>query len=148
MPATAYTLNRAAHIISYRGLHTGEQFASADSSALDIAAAIYFAAENNFPDEFYTDEVTSLEIIAASADTMAAIRALSAAIGTEPPTTEITPDHDVPDYIEHVCHWAMTTPIFGTQPPATSEVIGALLRAATAADSITAFPHQTERSAA
>ncbi|MCX4606891.1 hypothetical protein OG402_41420 [Streptomyces anulatus] len=148
MPETAYTLRRAAHIISYRGLHTGEQFASADSSALDIAAAIYFAAENTFPAEFFTDENTSLEIIAASADAMAAIRILSAVIGTEPCATEIAPGHDVPDYIEHVCHWAMTTPVFGTQPPTTSEVIGALLRAATAADSITAFPHQTERSAA
>ncbi|MFB6665878.1 DUF6197 family protein [Streptomyces parvus] len=149
MPITvAGTLRRAAHLINHLGLHTGEQFANRDTNAIDVAAAIYVAAEGTGPDEFYTDEVTSLEIIAASADTMAAIRALSAAIGTEPPVTEITPDHDVPDYIEHVCHWAMTTPIFGTRPPATSEVIGTLLRAATAADSITAFPHQAERSAA
>ncbi|MFE9461636.1 hypothetical protein [Streptomyces californicus] len=149
MPMTvAGTLRRAAHLINHLGLHTGEQFADRNTNAIDVAAAIYVAAEGTGPDEFYTDEATSLEIIAASADAMAAIRALSAAIGTEPPVTEITPDHDVPDYIEHVCHWAMTTPIFGTQPPATSEVIGVLLRAATAADSTTAFPHHTERSAA
>ncbi|PVC80562.1 hypothetical protein DBP19_36100 [Streptomyces sp. CS090A] len=144
----AGTLRRAAHLINHLGLHTGEQFADRDTNAIDVAAAIYVAAEGTGPDEFYTDENTSLEIIAASADAMAAIRVLSAAIGTEPCVTQIAPGHDVPDYIEHICHWAMTTPVFGTRPPATSEVIGVLLRAATAADALTAFPHQTERSAA
>ncbi|WP_327335170.1 hypothetical protein [Streptomyces anulatus] len=155
MPSTARTLRLAAHLIAHRGLHTGEQFASTETSSLDICAALYLAAEEyalperlDIPAEFFTDENTSLEIIAASADAMAAIRILSAVIGTEPCATEIAPGHDVPDYIEHVCHWAMTTPVFGTRPPTTSEVIGTLLRAATAADNLTAFPHQTERSAA
>jgi hypothetical protein len=142
MPDTAYTLCRAAHILNFLGLHTGEQFAATDSDALDVAAAIYFAAENSFPAEFSTDEATSLEIIAASAPAMLAIRALSDSLNTEACVTEIAPGHDVPDYIEHVCNWAATTPVFGTRPPSTSEVIGAILRAAQTAETLTPIPAQ------
>ena len=142
MPSTAGTLRRTAHIINFFGLHTGEQFAAADSNALDVAAAIYFAAENVFPAEFYTDEVTSLAIISASAPAMAAICTLSGSLITDPPYTQIAPGLDVPDYIEHVSSWASTTPAFGTRPPNVSEVIGALHRAAQAADALATAPTQ------
>ncbi|MEU5660033.1 hypothetical protein ABZ802_31110 [Streptomyces sp. NPDC047737] len=142
MPTPAGTLRRAAHLINHRGLHTGEQFADQATNSADVAAAIYVAAEGHMPAEFYTDEVTSLEIIAASADTMAAIRVLSGSLITEPPYTEIAPGLEVPDYIEHVSNWASTTPTFATQPPTTAEVIYALHRAAQAADALTAFPAQ------
>lgn len=150
MPTTAGTLRRAAHLINNRGLHTGTQFADQDTNTLDVSAAIFIAAENTTPAEFYTDEATSLEIIAASAATMTALRIMSSVLDTDPNVTPITPGHDVPDYIEHVSNWAATTPVWGTQPPSTAEVVGAILRAAQAADTLAAFPRQktTERSAA
>lgn len=143
MTSTAGTLRRAAHLIAHRGLHTGNQFIDQPTNAPDIAAAIFVACEAIVPPEFYTDEVTSLAIIGASAPTMAAIRTLSDSLGTDACVTEIAPGHDVPDYIEHVCHWAMTTPTVGTRPPTASEVIGAILRAATTDDALQdATPHQ------
>lgn len=145
MPSTAEALRRAAHIISHLGLHTGEQFATPDSTALDVAAAIYFATENTFPAEFKTDEVTSLAIIGASAQTMAAIRALSGSLPTEPSYTEIVDGRQVPEYIEHVSNWAATTPVFGEHPPTTAEVISALHRAAQIAELATV---PTQRTAA
>ncbi|WP_331764795.1 hypothetical protein [Streptomyces sp. NBC_01238] len=142
MSSTAGILRRAAHLITHRGLHTGDQFIDRSTNSADVAAAIFVAAEVVVPREFYTDEVTSLEIIAASAPAMTAIRALSDSLDTDACVTEIVPGHDVPDYIEHVCNWAATTPVFGTRPPSTSEVIGAILRAAQAADALTAVPVQ------
>lgn len=130
MDDTTHTvLHRAAGIVSVLGLHTGEQFAAADSDAVDVCGAIYLAAEGTFPAEFSTDEVASIRLIECSARAMQAIRALSEVLDTQPPTTQVTDDHAVPDYIEHVCHWASTTPVFGTRPPTTSEVIGRILRA-------------------
>ncbi|MFB7222395.1 hypothetical protein [Streptomyces sp. NPDC056227] len=142
MTTPAGTLRRAEHLINFRGLHTGDQFIDQATNAVDVAAAIFVAAEGVVPYEFYVDEVTSLEIIAASAPAMAAIRALSDSLNTEACVTEIAPGYDVPDYIEHVCNWAATTPVFGTRPPSTSEVIGAILRAAQAAESLAGVPAQ------
>ncbi|MFG2540605.1 hypothetical protein ACGFU4_35745 [Streptomyces sp. NPDC048511] len=143
MPSTAGTLRRAAYILNSLGMHTGKQFAAADSDALDVAAAIYFAAENTFPAEFATDETTSLAIIGASAPAVAAIRALSGSLITEPPYTEMAPGVEVPDYVEHVSHWAATAPTFSTKPPTLSEVIGALHRAAQTADLATVPAQRT-----
>lgn len=148
MPNTAGTLRRAAHLISHRGLHTGDQFVDQATDTADLAAAVFVAAEGHIPAEFYTDENTSLEIIAASAGAMAAIRTLSDSLITSAPYTEIAPGLDIPDYIEHVSSWAISNHAFGDRPPTVSEVIGALHRAATAADKLAVFPHQTERSAA
>lgn len=147
MPNTANILRTAAHHVDRAGLNTGKQFVDPVTRAIDWAAAIYVAAEGTCPNEFHTDEIASLEIIAASAPAMTAIRALSDSLPTEPSFTEIY-GWEVPDYIEHVCNWAATTPVLGDRPPTPSEVIGALLRAANLADATTAFPHQTERSAA
>ncbi|MFD7868000.1 hypothetical protein [Streptomyces sp. NPDC059783] len=147
MSRTAEHLRTAAHLISNRGLNTGTQFIDPTTNTIDVAAAIYLAAENHTPPEFHTDEATSLEIIAASAKAMTAIRALSDSLDTDPSVTEIAPGHSVPDYIEHVSNWAATKPVWGNRPPTTSEVIGALLRAAQTANA-THCVHQTERSAA
>ncbi|MGW7283892.1 DUF6197 family protein [Streptomyces sp. NPDC054847] len=132
MPSTAQILRDAASFISCYGLHTGEQFASAGllSDRLDVCAAIYEAAERMFPAEFYTDEDASLRLIECSAGAMAAIRAISDALDTQPCTTEVAPGLDMPDYIEHVSNWARTPAIGETAPPTTSEVIGRILRAA------------------
>ncbi|WP_330479904.1 hypothetical protein OG301_38860 (plasmid) [Streptomyces platensis] len=124
MPNTAATLQRAAHLISHRGLHTGTQFVDRATLGVDICAAIYIAAEGICPDEFLTDEDASISLIQASARSMLAIQAVSKSFPTGPPVTEICPGHDVPDHIEHVCHWAMT----GGR--SASEVIGRILRTA------------------
>ncbi|MFF2731732.1 hypothetical protein ACFVS9_27975 [Streptomyces sp. NPDC058008] len=133
--AAGVALRRAADLIHTDGLHTGDQFINRTTGAVDVAAAIYLMAEGGIPDAFYNDEVTSLAIIGASAPTMTAIRILSDSLPTPPSYTEIADGHEVPDYIEHVSNWATTTPVFGERPPTTSEVIGALLRAAQTADS-------------
>ena len=130
MHSAAETLVEAARIITTHGLHTGEQFAATDSDAVDICAAVYMAAEGTCPPEFADDELASIAIIEASAPAMAAIRAISEVLDSSVCETEIAPGLYVPDYIEHVSNWAATTPIGGTQPPTTSEVIGRILRAA------------------
>ncbi|MFJ1900447.1 hypothetical protein [Streptomyces sp. NPDC088115] len=145
---TAEALRRAADLIHTDGLHTGDQFVDQTTGAVDIAAAIYIVAEGGIPDAFYADENTSLAIIGSSAPAMAAIRTLSDSLITPAPYTEIAAGLEIPDYIEHVSSWAATKHMLGDRPPTVSEVIGALHRAATAADKLAAFPRQTERSAA
>lgn len=139
MPNTAAILHRAAKLIAVEGLHTGEQFAST-YNGLDICAAVYVSAEADFPTEFFTDEVASLHLIECSAPAMAAIRAISQALDSEPCETEIAPGCPVPDYIEHVSNWAATPPIGEHTPPTTAEVIGRILRAAQALDTQTTHP--------
>ncbi|MGQ4393730.1 hypothetical protein ACN6K5_003515 [Streptomyces violaceoruber] len=134
MYTTAQLLKAAAGLISVTALHTGEQMADRASGALDVCTAAYWAAHRTeqLPAVFFTDECASLDLIEASEPTMAAIRAISAALDSEPCET-----NGVPDYIEHVSNWAATAPIGEHFPPRTSEVIGCILRAA---DTLT---HQT-----
>lgn len=146
MPAssTGTILRTAAHILNYYGLHTGHQFATHDGR-LDINAAIFRAATGKTPNCFLTDENAAIFQIQVCEPAMDAIRMVSAILPSLPPTDLITGRDD---HIEHLCHWA-TTPVWpGTNSPNHPEVIGTLLRAAQAADTLTAFPHQTERSAA
>lgn len=126
--STAHVLEQAACLLHLNGLHTGDQFAvPGPRGALDICAAVYIAAEKRTPPQFHTDECTSLVIIESSEPAMAAIRAISASLDTEPCETD-----GQPDYIEHVSNWAATPAPFHTEPPSTSEVIGRILRAANA----------------
>ncbi|MET8571831.1 hypothetical protein [Streptomyces sp. NPDC004783] len=126
MATTARILEQAACLLHLNGLHTGDQFAApGPRGALDVCAAVYVAAEKKTPVQFFTDECASLDLIRASEPAMAAIRAISAALDTEPCET-----NGAPDYIEHVSNWAATPPIGETTPPTTSEVIGRILRAA------------------
>lgn len=132
MHGTAHDLQAMATFISRYGLHTGNQFAAPGPAApMDICAVAYIVTERCAPPpEFYTDEVASLNLIEASAPAMQAIRAISAALDSEPCETRIVPGHSVPDYIEHVSNWAATAPIGEHFPPSTAEVIGRVLRAA------------------
>jgi hypothetical protein len=134
MRSVPHTLRLAAHLITYRGLHTGDQFATTPGGPLDICAAVYAAAEQPWdlpekialPTEFYTDEVASLAIISSSTTAMAAIRAISESLDTPTCDTE-----NVPDYIDHVSNWAATaSPTHPKRPPTVGEVIGRILRAA------------------
>ncbi|MFF6866717.1 hypothetical protein [Streptomyces ardesiacus] len=127
MPSTRRVLRRMATVINTQGLHRGEQFAvHGPTDDLDICAIAYIVAEDQpAPDVFFTDEVASIDLIEASEPAMAAIRAISAALDSEPCET-----NGVPDYIEHVSNWAATPPIGEDFPPSTSEVIGRILRAA------------------
>ncbi|MBE4790298.1 DUF6197 family protein [Streptomyces caniscabiei] len=133
MRSTTHILRLTAHIITHRGLHTGDQFADHNTGRLDICAAIYLATgpydlpdRLNVPDQFFTDEGHALDLIEANPQAMAAIRAVSAAI-----TNYAVPDtNGQPDVIEHVSNWVRTPPIGCTRPPSMSEVIGCILRAA------------------
>lgn len=131
MYTTPTILKRAAHLITLRGFHAGDQFAASRHGALDVCAAIYTAA-HGFPvrPEFYTDENASIRLIECSAPAIQAIRAISQVLDTEPCVTQITPDYDVPDYIEHVSYWAVTAPMWSTTPPTPAEIVGRILRAA------------------
>ncbi|TXS68897.1 hypothetical protein [Streptomyces sp. sk2.1] len=137
--STGTILRTTAHILSYYGLHTGKQFASADGR-LDICAAIFRATTGKTPNCFLTDEDTALLQIRMCEPAMDAIHMLSAILPTQPPTD---PDTSADDHIEHVTHWATTPTWPDQQPPTTSEVIGAILRAAQTADTLTDTPHQT-----
>ncbi|MEU3656484.1 hypothetical protein AB0E67_27485 [Streptomyces sp. NPDC032161] len=139
MSSTGTALRTTAHILNYYGLHTGTQFASHDGR-LDITAAIFRAVTGKTPNCFLTDEDYSLLQIRMCEPAMDAICMLSAVLPTEPPTD---PGTGADDHIEHVTHWATTRTWPDQQPPTTPEVIGAILRAAQAADAITDFPHQT-----
>ncbi|MFE9491441.1 hypothetical protein ACFYNF_34225 [Streptomyces sp. NPDC006641] len=139
--STGTILRTAAHILNYYGLHTGRQFASVDGR-LDITAAIFRATTGKTPNCFLTNENASLLQIQVCEPAMDAIRMLSAVLPTLPPTD---PGTGTDDHIEHVCHWAMTPVWTGNaddQPPTMPEVIGAILRAAQAADTFTAAPHR------
>jgi hypothetical protein len=128
MPNTAAILRRAARLITNEGLHTGEQFAGT-YTGLDICAAVYIAAESEFPTEFFNDEATSITTIEASPTAMAAIKALSDALDS--PVCETAGQ---PDYIEHVSNWASTRGPGEENPPTANEVVGRILRTADKAD--------------
>jgi hypothetical protein len=133
MHTVACTLGKTAYILNQVGIHRGDQFADRHTPALDVCAAVYLAAEGALPGIFHTDEITSIDLIERSQPAMDAIRALSAALDTEPCET-----NGRPDYIEHVSNWAATRAPFSDAPPTTSEVIGRILRAA---DNHAATPH-------
>ncbi|GGU62070.1 hypothetical protein [Streptomyces lavendofoliae] len=141
MPHTKRIHEMVAIHIRCSGLHTGPQFAApGPRPCLDLCAAYYLVAEGGpVPLEFYSDETASIRLIECSAGAMQAIRSLSAALDTEPPVTTIAPGVDVPDYIEHVSHWAATPAIGEQRPPTESEVIGRILRATRAEPSLLAY---------
>ena len=149
MPSTARILRKMATFINTSGLHTGDQFAAHGvMDRLDICAVAYIVAEDRTaPAEFFTDEKASLRLIEASAPAMQAIRAISAALDTEPCVTEIAPGYDVPDYIEHVSNWAATPPVFSDRPPTELEVVGRLLNTAHALHDTTTATQPTRAAA-
>lgn len=124
MPDTTHHLKNMADHIRVYGLHRGDQFAHLGPViTLDISALAYVIAEDSFPDEFFTDEITSMAIIEASAPAMACLRAISDALDSAVNDTQIAPGMWVPDYVEHVSTWAMTPGIGQTEPPTNDEVV-------------------------
>lgn len=124
MHTTATTLRRTADTLTTRGLWTGPHFTGPDGTP-SITAAIYLAIYGTLPAVFATDDDLALLVLRGDTQAMDAIRALSAALPTEPPATDGTDDH-----IEHLEAWASTPAIGDTNPPSTSEVIGRILRTA------------------
>lgn len=135
--STGLILRTAADILNYYGLHTGEQFAT-NTGSLDVCAAIYRAVTGSTPNCFLTDENDASTLIESNVDVFDAIKAVSAALPTEPSTTDVGPDRAMTDYVEHVSNWAATVPVFGDHPTTLSEVIGVLTRAADKADQLAA----------
>ena len=138
MNSTAQTLNAVAFYIDHYGLHTGDEFADPDQLfRFDICAIAYLMAEGGaWPPVFFTDELASIALIQSSEPAMAAIKAISAALDSEPCET-----NGHPDYIEHVSNWAATaSPIEPKRPPTVSEVIGRVLRARDALTQQTTHP--------
>ncbi|MER6092499.1 hypothetical protein [Streptomyces bluensis] len=132
MTSTTTNLHTMATCVDMHGIHRGDQFAQPGNLPLfDISALAYLVAENvpahQAPGVFFTDECASIALIESSEQAMTVIRAISAALDTDPCETD-----GKPDYIEHVSNWAATPAPFETQPPTTSEVIGCILRAAQA----------------
>ena len=136
MHDTRTVLQQMATHIDHNGLHRGDQFAQhGPVPRLDICAVAYVAAEDLTPDqypaEFFTDEIAALYLIGCSADAMAAIQAISSVLDSAVCETEIEPGTWVPDYIEHVSNWAATpSPVHPKRPPTNAEVIARILRAA------------------
>jgi hypothetical protein len=140
MPSTSTRLILETMAASIRdtGLHTGEQFASAVTGRLDIAAHGFRAVTGKTPGCFYTDEGLALLLIETCAPLMDALKAISAALDTEPCHID-----EAPQYVDHVANWARTPGIGEKQPPTTSEVIGRILRAIQTLDAgLDYVPHQ------
>ena len=129
MHVTATDLQATASLLSRTGLHAGAQFAHPDGS-LDICAAAYVAVRGHIPDVFYDDELTSIRLIEANPRAMAAIKAISAVLGSQPCETKNAAGLYEPDYIEHVSNWAATPPIRQKQPPTLSDVLDLIQYAA------------------
>jgi hypothetical protein len=129
----AITLRVTAGIVRYFGLHTGTQFADPTTGRLSIAASTYRAVTGSTPDAFTTDENASLALIQANATVMAAIRFLSACIDTDLP---VDADTGTALHIEHIERWAAEAATGHTTPPSESEVIGRIIRAASASDAL------------
>ncbi|MFE4915890.1 hypothetical protein ACFRCX_30775 [Streptomyces sp. NPDC056652] len=126
MSSTATVLYTAAELLNHYGLHTGDHFASTNGH-LDINAAIFRAVTGSAPNCFLDNDDRALLLIQTNEPAMEAIRALSAALPTEPPTD---PETGADDYIEHLAGWATTAPIGHGAPPTELEVIGVIVRAA------------------
>lgn len=126
-------LQKMAHYVSAYGIHDGEQMAATGPEGfcrLDISAVAFYVTEGHIPQVFFTDEVAAIRLIESSARAMACIRAISEVLDSAVCETQIEPGTWVPDYIEHVSNWVLTTPIAQTNPPTVSEVVGRILRAA------------------
>lgn len=135
MSAIARTLRAAAHAATYHGLQAGPRFID-DNGRLDLVAAIYVGATGKIPASFGTDNdpadpFNDLPRLRIETDetVMAAIRAVSAAIGTEPPTDAET---GKPCFIEHLWYWQCDRNPDTGRPPTDIETVGLLLRAANA----------------
>ncbi|RSN39997.1 hypothetical protein DMH12_36190 [Streptomyces sp. WAC 04229] len=124
-------LHNMAKVIDLNGLHRGgNNFAQPGLiPRLDISAIAYVIAEHLTPDRypavFFTNDVASVALIESSDRAMTLIRAISAALDSEPCDTD-----GVPDYIEHISNWTATRAPFSSAPPTDSEVIGRIRRAA------------------
>ncbi|MFE7547022.1 DUF6197 family protein [Streptomyces gardneri] len=130
MSETARTLRAAAHAAIHHGLQAGPHFADTDGR-LDIVAAIFVGATGKTPHAFTTDNSTASLLIETNEPTMAAIYAVSDAIGTDVPTDSET---GAPCHIEHLAYWQADKQHTTGQPPTDAEVVDLLLRAANAAD--------------
>ncbi|MFC9736138.1 hypothetical protein ACFWG5_34265 [Streptomyces hydrogenans] len=135
MSGTARTLRAAAHAANYHGLQSGPRFIDTDGR-LDLVAAIYLGATGRTPHALGTsndptnpfNDLARL-LIETNEDVMNAIRAVSIAIGTEPPTDSETGE---PCLIEHLWYWQIDRRMDTGTPPTAAETVGLLLRAANA----------------
>ncbi|MFD3336096.1 hypothetical protein ACFWV1_26130 [Streptomyces sp. NPDC058700] len=126
MSETARILRVAAHAATYYGLQTGPRYADANGR-LDLVAAIYVAATGKIPAAFRTDNELASLLIETNEPVMAAIRAVSDALGTDVPTDSET---GAPCHVEHLCYWQADRQHTTGEPPTEAEIVGLLLRAA------------------
>jgi hypothetical protein len=126
VPETVSTLLAAAVLIDHFGLHTGDHLASTNGR-LSINAAIFRATTRSTPNCFLYNDDLALLLIQTNEPAMEAIRALSAALPTEPP---FDPETGADDHIEHLAGWVTIAPIGHSAPPTELEVIGRILRTA------------------
>jgi hypothetical protein len=140
MSETGLILRTAQQIVNYYGL-TGpdaKTFADRDGH-LDLSAAIFRAVTGRTPNAFLDDADTARLLIETNEPTMGAIRWLSAVLPTLPPHD---PDTGIDDHIEHLAIWLHDVDPFLGRRPNTADAIGALGRAADAADTVTDIPAQ------
>ncbi|GAA0500873.1 hypothetical protein [Streptomyces olivaceiscleroticus] len=136
MPRTVDTLIETRRLIDWHGLHPGPHFAT-EAGFLHLAAAPFYAAETYLPRAFFTDEEASIRLIQCSAETMSALRWISAVLPTEPPTD---PDTGAVDYLEHISHWLTEDDFFTGRRPNATDVLKVLDHAIQAAQNLTDIP--------
>lgn len=128
MPATARHLRASAHAATYHGLQAGRTYVDTDGR-LCLVGSIYVGVTGHIPDVFGTDPKAATDLIEANPDVMAAVWAVSNAIGTDAPTDSET---GAPCPIEHLWYWQLDRRIDTGKPPTPAETVGLLLRAANA----------------
>lgn len=137
MSETARILRDAAHAATHYGLQSGPRLVDTDGR-IDLISAIYIGATGNTPHSFTTPNDTTspfndmaTALIETNEPVMAAIHAVSKALGTDIPTDSKT---GLYCHIEHLWYWQIDRRPFIGEPPTEAEVVGLLLRAAHAAD--------------
>ncbi|MFF9632914.1 hypothetical protein [Streptomyces fradiae] len=135
MSTTGTTLRTACHLLNYYGLADPNHphYAMPDGR-LTALAALYRAATGTTPPPVHDDPDTAKQLMLAHPLVHDSIRWISAVLPTQPGLDE---DTNLPDHIDHIDHWAADTDPYTGHQPNTSDVIGLLLRAAHAADTLT-----------
>jgi hypothetical protein len=140
MSSTGTVLRTTQQIVNYHGLiaETYPHFAHHDGR-LHLAAAVFRAVTGKVPHAFFADFSKALLLIETNETVMDALRWLSAVLPTQPPHDPYTGKDD---HLEHISTWLEEPDFFLQRRPNVSDVIGALERAAQAADTLTDIPHQ------
>jgi hypothetical protein len=138
MSSTGTVLDLTAQLLNYFGLER-HQIAEPNTQRLSIEAAVFRAVTGKTPNAFLNDTQHADLLIATNETVQEALRWISAVLSTDAPHD---PDTGIDDHLEHIRTWVTEPDFFTHRLPELNDVIGVLLRAKQAADTLTDIPHQ------